>query len=287
MISIIICSINKLLAQNLKDNIATTIGVPFEIIIYNNLNKPKGICSVYNSCAKEAKYENLVFVHEDVIFRSQDWGEILMLQLKDKNVGLIGVAGATIKTIYPSPWWGIPQKYLRLNIIQHKIDTRVSHNIVNIKGSNKLAVVDGVFLGCRKEVWSQFNFDETNFAEFHNYDTDFSLAIGTRYAVIFEPNILIEHLSHGSYSINWIESSIVLSQKWSSILPTIKEVSDVADLHHIQTESLYNFLKLCAKAKVSLSLFRKYLLIYYKTSFSINKSIAVSSKWIKRKCFYL
>ena len=71
MISVVICSINKILAEQVSKNIHDTIGVPFELIVIDNNLLKKGIAHVYNLGAGRAKYDVICFVHEDVLFQTK------------------------------------------------------------------------------------------------------------------------------------------------------------------------------------------------------------------------
>lgn len=149
MISIIISSINPTLLNQLSENIEKTIGVEYEIISHNNYKSNWGICKVYNHCAEKAKYENLVFCHEDILFHTQNWAEILLNYLNNEEIGLIGVAGGIYKSKFHSSWWVnlIDINLQRINIIQHS--KNISHidfiNPKNEKFSNVVAI-DGVFM---------------------------------------------------------------------------------------------------------------------------------------------
>ena len=95
-----------MLAAQVQQNITDTIGVPWEAIIIDNTISPKGITQVYNKAAAQAKFDILCFVHEDVLFTTQNWGETLINTFKaDNRVGLIGVAGSKYKSKLPSGWF--------------------------------------------------------------------------------------------------------------------------------------------------------------------------------------
>lgn len=59
MVSIIICSVSPLLLEDLKQNIAQTIGVEYEIIAIDNREKRWPIAKAYNYGAQQAKYPYL------------------------------------------------------------------------------------------------------------------------------------------------------------------------------------------------------------------------------------
>ena len=81
--SIIVCSVKPEMAKALSDNIRSTIGVEYEMIIFDNRQAGKGICAVYNECAERAAGEYLLFVHEDVAFHTEGWGRVIGEKLSE------------------------------------------------------------------------------------------------------------------------------------------------------------------------------------------------------------
>ena len=77
MISIIISSANSKQLEEVSQNVAQTIGVPYEIISFNNADGSMGICEVYNKGTAKAKYDLLCFMHEDLLFKTMDWGKVV------------------------------------------------------------------------------------------------------------------------------------------------------------------------------------------------------------------
>src|SRR5688572_480816 len=119
MISVIICSASSLLLNNIKKNIKDTIGVPFEILAYENSKVQRGISQIYNQGVTEANYEILCFVHEDVVFDSVGWGEEVLTAFNlNHKLGLLGVAGSSYKSLAPSGWQSsdVPQKINFINL---------------------------------------------------------------------------------------------------------------------------------------------------------------------------
>ena len=93
MVSIIICSVSPLLLEDLKQNIAQTIGVEYEIIAIDNREKHWPIAKAYNYGAQQAKYPYLFFVHEDTRLLSDKWGEFIIPKLAEPECGVIGFVG--------------------------------------------------------------------------------------------------------------------------------------------------------------------------------------------------
>ncbi|MEI7736807.1 MAG: glycosyltransferase, partial [Ferruginibacter sp.] len=119
MISVIICSVNPQYLKAVSENIETTIGVPYELIVTDNRNSRKGICKVYNEAAAKANNELLCFVHEDVRFHTTGWGEILKDLFKEEPVELVGVSGSVYKSKYPGTWAACSREFYRVNTLQH------------------------------------------------------------------------------------------------------------------------------------------------------------------------
>jgi glycosyltransferase involved in cell wall biosynthesis len=220
MISIVICSINQEFFNQVEQSVATTIGLPYEIIRINNTVTNFGICKAYNEGAKKAKYDYLCFMHEDILFKSNNWGNILVDFFNARaDVGLIGVAGSTYKSLVPSMWaQGLFNTDYRNIIQRYKDGVPVSEANIK-KGFNEVQTLDGVFLFTKKKIWGNHAFDEDNFDKFHCYDLDFSLQVGQHHKLFVCNEILIEHFSSGSLNKDWVEYSIRLSEKWKHRLP--------------------------------------------------------------------
>jgi len=213
MISIVICSANAEKYKNVCENIATTIGVPFEILSENNLVRQAGICEVYNRLATTAAFPYLCFLHEDVVFQEKGWGETLLELLNNNQVGLVGHAGCVYKSKYPGTWASALTHLYRDRNFQKK-------NAIEIKEhAAEVTVIDGFFMACRKEVWAEFKFDEQLLKGFHGYDIDFSLAVGLKYKILVTFDINMVHLSNGNMNQQWLEDSISVHKKWKQSLP--------------------------------------------------------------------
>src|ERR1700750_840709 len=106
MISVVICSANKTLAEQIKQNISETIGVPWQLVLIDNTQLNKGICHVYNLGASQAQYDIICFVHEDVLFQTSSWGAAIASYFRDDaQLGLVGIAGGRYKSQTLSGWW--------------------------------------------------------------------------------------------------------------------------------------------------------------------------------------
>jgi hypothetical protein len=272
-----------------------TVGVPYEIIAIENSNGKLSICEAYNQGASQSQYNVLCFMHEDILIHTTDWGKIVVNTLKDETIGLIGVAGGTVKLKAPSSWWTLcldsptqtNNPFVRRNIIQHyPIDNRVVAERENPKEEliSDVVDVDGVWFCCRKEVWRQNKFDEKTFREFHFYDLDFSLQIFQQSRVCVIYTILIEHLSPGSQNESWIDNAIKFSDKWASQLPVSIQLLKKEEIKQLEIENYRAFL-----TKVIQDHYRRELpLRFFLRYFLLNPLDNLNwyfSKWLARAYF--
>ncbi|HTR30434.1 MAG TPA: glycosyltransferase [Puia sp.] len=250
MISIVVCSVNPTLSEALLENISDTAGVPYEVICVDNSTGRYTIFEAYNYGASVAKYDLLCFMHEDILFHTRGWGEIVAGKLRDNEVGVIGVAGAVYKPASPSPWWISDTEdrtaYHRLNILQH-FSTGVKRQRATAGSGpwDEVVVLDGVWLCCRRDVWLRTPFDGQRYKGFHFYDLDFSFSVhagGFRNFVSQE--ILIEHFSAGNMDTNWIRGAAVFHKKWRKVLPG--RVGDIParEMEGLELSAARNFLRI-------------------------------------------
>ncbi|WP_300976913.1 glycosyltransferase, partial [Flavobacterium sp.] len=120
MISIIICSRTSRLPQSLVENIESTIGCAYEWVVIDNSENRYSIFEAYNLGIQKSNGNYWCFVHDDVLFHTQSWGQILIAIFEsDSAVGLLGIAGAKVKTKMPSAWWDCDGENIRMHLKQH------------------------------------------------------------------------------------------------------------------------------------------------------------------------
>jgi hypothetical protein len=223
MISIIVCSRNKSIPDDLARNIEDTINVDYEIVHINNSENQFSICSAYNEGFSRSKFQYLCFVHEDVCFRSKSWGEKIVAHLQKPNVGLLGLAGRDYLTRVPASW---SAKMEGMNIVQSdktgKKATKTKCAPIGYdKPSREVVMLDGVLLCMRRDLMNNIKFDETH-EGFHGYDFDISiqsvLAGKTNYVMY---DMLLEHFSRGTPDADYYRSLIKVFKKWEKCLPLL------------------------------------------------------------------
>ena len=223
LISIVFCSISPERYKKCTDNIASTIGVPVEFVRIDNLEYKWPIAKAYNEGAKRASSDCLLFLHEDVEFEHHGWGKALVEKLHEPTTGVVGFIGSRILFDAIGPWCMSGSNYGhvigvrdgRVEVMRyHEFSEKDSQMFVHV------AIVDGLGMAVRKDVWAEHPFDEAMLTGFHCYDIDFSLTISMagyrNYAYTFG----IIHFSRGSYEEQWLATTYkMLVEKWSPKLP--------------------------------------------------------------------
>jgi glycosyltransferase involved in cell wall biosynthesis len=105
MISIIICSRYSKISPELSSNIIKTIGCSFELIEINNSENQLSIFQAYNLGIQKSKGQFLCFMHEDIYFRSNNWGVKVIEHFSNEDIGMLGVIGGHFFPDTPATWW--------------------------------------------------------------------------------------------------------------------------------------------------------------------------------------
>ncbi|CAC9976394.1 MULTISPECIES: glycosyltransferase [Flavobacterium] len=226
MISLIICSRTKVLSEEFTQNISDTIGNQYELILIDNSESSYSIFEAYNLGIQKSKGDLLCFIHDDILFHTKEWGKILESEFKENpNFALIGIAGAKVKTQYPTGWWDCENKYKVVNIIQHE-KGKVEKQFFGFTNDNlqEVLVIDGVFMALKRD--NNFLFD-TDLTGFHNYDLSLSCNVKTKGKKIgVTKKILIEHFSIGTLNKDWFFSIMSFHNKYQKSLRNNNSTSE-------------------------------------------------------------
>ncbi len=219
MISIIVCSRKPSLPDCLCKSIDSTIGEMFETICIDNSGNKLSIFEAYNQGVESAKGDILVFIHDDIVFKTLDWGQIVTKYLENKQVGIIGVVGGHILDETSFSWTS--SGYYSGQVIQvtNGIQTLFNHNEANL--GNQTVSLDGMFLAMRRQLFDKqiLKWDSDTYSGFHFYDLDICLqAVLNGYQVQVVP-ILLEHHSPGAFNQSFYDNCITFHEKWDSKLP--------------------------------------------------------------------
>ena len=230
LISLIICSRKADISEELKQNIAETIGCEYELCVIDNSRNEYSIFSAYNEGVRRAKGDILCFMHEDVLFRTNKWGGAVITQFADKSIGAVGFLGGHYLPDRPS-YWTDPRvesvNYIQGEVINGVYSTRqILHQKYRTENSY-VAAIDGCFMAIPRGLFHEgkLKWDEENFSGFHYYDMDMCMQInrlGLNIKVVW--NILLEHLSMGNFNSSFINARQVWYNKWKGNLPIIRGV---------------------------------------------------------------
>lgn len=229
MLSLILCSTNHTTPSELKQNIAQTIGCDYEIVHIDNHTNKYNIFQAYNIGVKRAKGDILCFMHEDVVFLTQDWGQNIIEHFKRNNIGALGVAGSHY--IGTELDWRFC-RFLYVSLLQgyYTCEPTPQYGIIyspdkceDNKKLTQVAILDGVFICIKKETFNQIHWDSIHFHGFHLYDSDICMQINQIGLNIYLcRNVILEHKSFGSFSKEFVASFKVFLNKWKNSLPIQK-----------------------------------------------------------------
>jgi glycosyltransferase involved in cell wall biosynthesis len=183
------------------------------------INNGESLTKCYNRGLEQAKYDIVVFCHDDLTIETKQWGNKL-IKMYDNNqeYGIIGVAG-TKHMAESGMWWEKRKKmYGR---VKHTSGGRSWLNTYSADIGTDLeevVVVDGVFFSCHKKRIKS-NFDE-NVEGFHFYDISFAFQnylAGVKVGV--QTQIRINHQSIGETNEQWDENRKIFAEKYVDKLP--------------------------------------------------------------------
>jgi len=229
MISIITCSRYENVTLEFRENISKTIGCDYELIVINNAKKKYGITSAYNEGVNRSVGDILCFIHDDIVFISSNWGEIITNKIKNnRKIGLLGVAGGHYLPKEPCSW--SDSGLTSANLIQGGYENGSYREFLDIRCAYRqtdtnVAAVDGVFMCMPKSLFKIIKWDDRVFREFHFYDLDMSMQVwqaGYEVQVLFD--VLILHKSPGVANESYYRSRAIWFEKWKNILPLVKGV---------------------------------------------------------------
>lgn len=250
MISIIICSRSKDIPTELKQNISSTIGCDFELIIIDNSKNQYSIFSAYNSGILRSNGDILCFCHDDILFRCNEWGDKVYSHYKsDTALGVLGVAGSHFLSSAPMYWSSSPFiSEHNLNNDHGAFQEFFHDDFFCGDKSVEVVAVDGLCFFVKKKLFNSIRFDESSYCGFHLYDMDICMqAISNGYKVHVCNDILIEHswsetdkARKGSYDI--LDKNLeIFSKKWREHLPIARGI-------HLPDYSIDRINRLCISA---------------------------------------
>ena len=188
------------------NHIQNTIGIKdHKVVCYENQNQ-FSLPELYNKALKEYSSDDniIVFCHNDIEFKTKNWGVKLLKHFNNSDYGIIGVAGTTYIPDNGT-WWTDRSKIY--GIVEHTDGdkTWVSEYSNPISGIQPVLHIDGLFMAVDSQK-AEYNFDET-YKGFHFYDVSFCLPNywdGCNIGVVTDIRIL--HKSVGRTNEQWEEN---------------------------------------------------------------------------------
>ena len=233
MISIIICSKNSTIPKELNKNISDSVGCAFEVLVIDNSRNQHSLFSAYNEGVKRSKGDILCFCHEDILFRSNNWGALIQNLLHNETIGAIGVIGTHFLPKAPMYWWHSPY------ISQYSINNDKGISTLNdtrdyFRGHlADVAAVDGVCFFIPKSLFQTIRFDVQTFSGFHAYDMDISMQIQKLGKRVCVTDVLtIEHfwsedsIQNQRYMAKLDANMELFYNKWKDYLPIVRGLDE-------------------------------------------------------------
>ena len=276
MISIIICNKGNSLDTTLGQNIRDTIGVDYEIISIDNSRGQYSIFQAYNEGVARAKGDILCFMHDDILFRSNDWGKVVEASFaSDQKTGALGVAGGHFLPDCPCSWSTC--KTTSFHVWQTNRDGSATEygctDYANGKRLVEVASLDGLFMCIRRSLFDIIRFDDKTFTGFHCYDSDICMQVlSAGYSVKVTFDIDIEHRSNGACNQQYYDNLELWHKKWHSHLPVARgiQLSDYEKKMHQEYA-----VELVERGKETLSLYQKLNSPDYRLGHQLFKPIRV------------
>ena len=220
LISLIICARTKAISPALQANIDATIGVGYELVVIDNSANRYSIFEAYNIGVSKSTFPYLCFMHDDIEYHTQNWGQKTLGYFEDEKTGAIGMAGSPYAPAMPGSWWGngLVNEYI-LPVSDSNAGPRIKTTGTAGRFS-EVVTLDGIWMCIRKSIFSKIAFDEKNYRGFHFYDVDIAIQINRLgYKLYCAFDVLISHYSVGNMNQNWIDNALVFNTKWRGDLP--------------------------------------------------------------------
>jgi GT2 family glycosyltransferase len=204
--------------QKFIKHIDETIGVQHKTVCYPNFNQ-FSLAQVYNDAIKTHKADNCIFVmcHNDMIYKTRNWGKLLLTKFNNSRFDIIGVAGTTYLPA-SGMWWEDRSKMC--GIVEHTngITEWVSEYSKPIPGIKEVVAIDGLMIAFNPDIIVH-GFDE-EFTGFHFYDLSFCMPNyldGCNIGVTTVVRVL--HKSIGQTNQQWENNRIQFAKKYEEELP--------------------------------------------------------------------
>ena len=192
------------------------------MIIIDNYEKNHSIFQAYNEGVRRAQGDILCFMHEDILFHSNNWGKIVTDIFDNKEIGIVGVIGSFYLPKSLS-YWDNMRPYLTGRILGNNENYIEDFNrFYSNSNISHVAVVDGLFFCIPKVLFERIAFDES-FKGFHIYDMDICMQVNKiNKKILVAHNISIQHLGEPNFNNSFVNNLKYFYNKWKFDLPISK-----------------------------------------------------------------
>lgn len=274
MLSVVIVSNRENNAKKIIENIAATVGIAHEIIQITEIKA--GISHCYNEGAKKSVFPHLCFVHDDVLFHTNGWGEEVTACLQNGQTGMVGTMGGRYKSAFGAGWRDGEWTSFRMNVVDAASGKHLLYN-PNQEQQSEVVSLDGAFLCCTKEHWQQHPFDDQNFTGFHFYDLDICLQMrraGLKNYALFA--VELAHLSQGRKDAAFLNDYLTFQAKWKNSLPVSLDAMNRKSQQDLEGYALAQTVRLMKQNRFSRVQRRKQVQLYwqrYKNWYHVLRSV--------------
>lgn len=217
MVSIVYCT--RQTNPEHKEHLIKSSGLHKHVEVIEIINNGESLTKAYNRGLKQAKYDIVVFCHDDLTIETKQWGNKLV-KLFDKHpeYGIIGVAGSKNMPV-SGQWWENRNKMYGRVAHTHEGKTWLSAYSEDL-GHNleETVIVDGVWFAVdKRRIKKDFN---ENVEGFHFYDVTFSFENfleGVKVGVT--TLIRVNHKSIGMTNESWEKNRADFAQNFKEKLP--------------------------------------------------------------------
>lgn len=220
MISVIVNAKNPS-AQSIQErNIYKTAGCECEYILFDGTQNAN-LAAIYNHAVTIAKGDIVVFMRDDVYFMKMNWGQLLeMKYANDPWLGVVGVAGSQYLYSDKHSLTAAGRPFIKGRVVHHLQNGDFFAVVYSQEnGDFEVVAVDGVFMAVKRELFTTYQFDQTNFASEHFYDLDFCMQVRHTNRIVVSTDIVIKRRSQAVFDKDWNASGAVFLQKWAQELP--------------------------------------------------------------------
>ena len=206
----------------MKKNIAETVGCEYEFVVIDNSKNDYSIFSAYNEGIRRARGNDLCFMHDDILYKTQDWGIKVEQILKDESIGFAGVIGSYVMT-KDYGYWDMMAPFVTGSVVVNETgpianDGDAYNDVVS--GGSDVAILDGMWLCGRKNLFEKLSFDEQTYSGFHMYDMDICMqSLVTGYRNVVVRGLDIRHYSHAQFNLAFCDALDMFHRKWAQHLP--------------------------------------------------------------------